>query len=78
MPAMSSGGAPPPHPLPPSSAALLGLDEAVLLVASQLHLGVAGAAALVAELHGGPVVVAALLQQGGHKWRGGVSAGEGA
>lgn len=55
----------PPLLRPPSSAALLGLDEAVLLLGPQLHLGVAGAAALVAELHGGPVAVAALLQQEG-------------
>lgn len=65
------GGASPPRP----SAALLGLNEAVLLLSPQLHLGVAGAAALVAELHGGPVVVTALLQQKGDRWGEGHGAG---
>lgn len=51
-----------------SSAALLGLNETVLFLGPQLHLSVAGATALVAKLHGGPVVVAALLQQEGDRW----------
>lgn len=44
-------------------AALLSLNEAFLLVASELDLSVTGVTALVAELHGGPVVVGALLQK---------------
>ena len=43
------------------SATLLGFNETLLLMTPELHFGVTGVTALVAELHGGPVVVCASL-----------------
>jgi len=52
-----------PSPASPGiSASLLSLDETFLFVTPELDLCVAGLTALVAELHGGPVVVGATLE----------------